>query len=181
MSARWRAVAVPLALAGCASVPPPAAPPSAPAEPAAAPAVTPQASAKPPTLKKETLALLTRRGLTPISGQPITVAARCSFRDETGYAGQLELDVSDAYVAHLTALVEVPRQGRCRFQLAAFRQTQRLPIIELAAKQSPCIISLWQQGEQVTVAFRHCRQECEGNAVDYLWPILVDRQKGRCS
>ncbi|MDX9995744.1 MAG: hypothetical protein RBS28_10515 [Rhodocyclaceae bacterium] len=167
------------ALAGCATAPEPPAPPVA--APAPVPAPAPQAAPQGPVLKKETVALLARRGLKPITGRALNAKARCSFRDDTGYAGRLDLSVRDARVEALEARVDVPRRGSCNFRLADFRQTESLPIVVLASPRTPCKVSLWEQGEQVTVAFRDCRAECGGDAVNYLWPILVDNQKGSCS
>jgi hypothetical protein len=163
-------------LAGCVTPPPPTIPPPSPA-----PAPTPQAAPKTPELKKETLAYLARRGHKPITGQALNARASCSFRDDTGYAGRLELAVRDARVEQFDARVDVPNRGSCQFRLADFRQTDSLPIVVLAAQKTNCKVSLWEQGNQVTVAFRDCRAECGGDAVDYLWPILVDSRKGTCS
>ncbi|MDP2196556.1 MAG: hypothetical protein Q8J72_11295 [Rhodocyclaceae bacterium] len=168
-----------LLLAGCATTPPPTAsePKSVPA-----PAPTPQAVPTAPTLKKETLAYLAKRGFKPISGRAINARVSCSFHDEeTGYRGQLQLAVRNAGVEQLEARIDVPKRGSCQFRLADFRQTQTLPIVELVAQKTPCKVSLWEQGSQITVAFRDCRAECGGDSVNYLWPILVDSQKGSCS
>lgn len=176
-------ILLPLAvLAGCATPPPqpPVAMPAPQPEPVAA-SRSPQAAGKAPELKKETLAYLAKRKLTPISGEALNARASCSFKDETGYAGQLELAVTNAMVERLDARVNVPKRGSCNFKLTDFRQTETLPIVVLAAKQSNCKVSLWEQGEQVTVAFRDCRAECSGGSADYLWPILVDNRKGSCS
>jgi hypothetical protein len=163
-------------LAGCATPPPPVAPPAAPS-----PVPAPQTVPKTPELKKETLALLAKRGLKPISGQALSARASCNFRDDDGYRGQLELVVRNATVEQLEARVDIPNRGSCQFRFANFRQTDSLPIVVLASRQSTCKVSLWEQGNQVTVAFRDCRAECGGDAVNYLWPILVDNQKGSCS
>ena len=167
-------------LAGCATAPEPPAPPPF-AAPAPVPGPAPQAGPHGPVLKKETVALLARRGLKPITGRALNTKASCSFRDDTGYAGRLDLDVRDARVEALEARVDVPRRGSCNFRLADFRQTEHLPIVVLASPRTPCKVSLWEQGDQVTVAFRDCRAECGGDAVNYLWPILVDNRNGRCS
>jgi len=164
-------------LAGCATAPPPTPPPT----PMPAPAPAPQVVPKTPELKKETLALLAKRGLTPITGRALNASTSCNFRDDTGYAGRLELVVRDARVEQLEARVDVPNRGSCQFRLADFRQTESLPIVVLASQRTSCKVSVWEQGDQVTVAFRDCRAECGGDAVNYLWPILVDSRKGSCS
>lgn len=166
-------------LAGCATAPPP---PAATVPPPAPTPAAPQATPRPPALKKETLAYLARRGLKPISGRALNARVDCGFRDEeTGYAGQLALAVTDARVERLEARVDVPKRGSCHFSLADFQQTERLPIVVLASRKTRCKVSLWEQGDQITVAFRDCRVECGGDAVDHLWPILVDNRNGRCS
>lgn len=164
-------------LAGCATPEPPPAP-TAIAPPAERPALP--ATGK-PELRQDTLKHLANRNLKPIPTRPLTAKASCSFKDETGYRGQLQLDVKGAKVERLNARVDVPNQGSCNFRLADFRQTETLPIVVLAGRQSDCKVSLWEQGEQVTVAFRDCRAECSGGSADYLWPILVDNRKGSCS
>ena len=166
MHTRLTAAALLAPLAGCATAPPPAPAPATP---------------KTPELKKETLALLSRRGHKPITGQALNARTSCSFRDDTGYAGRLDLAVREARVEQLEARIDVPKRGTCQFRLADFRQTESLPIMVLASQRSSCKVSLWEQGNQVTVAFRDCRSECGDDAVNYLWPILVDSRKVSCS
>jgi hypothetical protein len=166
-------------LAGCAT-PPPTPTATAPLPPPSQP-TAPQAAAKAPELKKETLAYLAKRKLAPIAGGALNTRTSCSFRDDNGYRGQLQLVVNNAAVEQLDARVDVPKRGSCEFRLADFRQTDSQPIVVLAAHRSNCKLSLWEQGNQLTVAFSDCRAECSGNAVDYLWPILVDSQRGICS
>lgn len=170
-------------LAGCATPPGPSPTPTPPPQTTSAPGAAAKSSAPPskPQLSKETLALLAKRKLAPINGGVQSAKASCGFRDDNGYSGQLQLNVKSAQVEQLEARVDVPKRGSCQFRLADFRQTDTQPIIVLASKQSSCKVSVWEQGDQVTVAFRDCRAECSGNAVDYLWPILVDSQKGSCS
>lgn len=175
-AAAW---AVLLLLAGCAT--PPSVPPAPPPTPSPIPGPAPLSVPKSPELRKETLAYLAKRKLTPITGHALNARASCSFRDDNGYRGQLELTVRNATVEQLDARVDVPKHGSCQFRLADFQQTDSLPIVVLAARQGRCKISLWEQGSQVTVAFRDCRSECSGGSVDYLWPILVDSQQGSCS
>ncbi len=165
-------------LGGCATPLP--APAPAPA-PTPVPGPAPLSIPKTPELKKETLAYLAKRKLAPITGKPLNASANCSFRDENGYRGQLELSVRNAAVEQLDARVDVPKRGSCQFRLADFQQTDSQPIVVLAARQGSCKVSLWEQGNQITVAFRDCRAACSGDSVDYLWPILVDNQKGSCS
>jgi hypothetical protein len=97
-----------------------------------------------------------------------------------GYGGRLNLDVKNAAVKRFDAQVNIPKRGTCRFQLRDFEQTQTAPV-QLTSNQTGCKVHMWEQADQVTVAFRDCRSECSGDSVDYLWPILVDNRKGRCS
>lgn len=181
MRARWTSVVLmPALLVGC-TAPAPTPVPTPPPAPTPMPAPSHPATPKTPELKKETLAYLARRGLKPHTGNALNARASCSFRDDTGYAGQLELAVRDARVERLEARVDVPKRGSCQFRLADLRQTESLPIVVLASQKSACKVSLWEQGHQVTVAFRDCRAECSGDAVNYLWPILVNSAQGTCS
>lgn len=162
-------------LAACATPEPP--PPAA-----AAPTAEPEPVAVPaPEPRQDKLKHLANRKLKPMPVRPLNAKASCSFRDETGYRGRLKLDVKEATVKRLEASVDVPKHGSCRFKLADFRQTDTLPAVVLEARNGDCKVRLWEQEEQVTVAFRDCRAECSGDSVDYLWPILVDNRKGSCS
>lgn len=175
--ARWLPAMLTLAvLAGCATPEPPPAPVIAAPQPAPAP---PPAAT--PTARNDKLKHLANRKLQPIPARPLNAKARCNFRDADGYRGRLHLDVKEASVKRFEASVDVPKRGSCRFRLADFRQIDTLPNVVLAARGGDCKVSLWEQGEQVTVAFRGCRAECSGDSVDYLWPILVDNRKGLCS
>lgn len=117
----------------------------------------------------------------PIPTRPISVAATCKFRDETGYAGEMNLKVESARVQVFSASVYVPRHGVCRFDLKSFRQTKLLPTVELTHLETSCKVRVWEQGMRVTVAFDSCRMMCSGNAWPYLWPILADRTDGSCA
>jgi hypothetical protein len=168
-----RVLALLAVLVGCATPEPPVA--TAPEPEPAAPAEVK------PALRQDTLKHLANRNLQPIQTRPLNAKASCSFKDQTGYRGRLQLAVKAAKVEKLDARVDVPKQGSCNFRLKDFEQTATLPIVVLAARQGDCKVSLWEQGEQVTVAFRDCRTECSGGSADYLWPILVDNRKGSCS
>jgi hypothetical protein len=176
MSVRFAAALLAAAmLAACATPEPPPPVASAPA-----PRSEPPPPKEPPP-RRDPLKHLANRHLKPMPVRPLNATAKCSFRDETGYRGRMNLDVKAATVARFDARVDVPKRGSCQFALKDFRQTDRLPNVVLASKKSNCKVSLWEQGDQVTVAFRDCRAECSGDSVDYLWPILVDNRKGSCS
>lgn len=176
MSGRLAALLLAALLAACATPEPP--PPVA-AVPPAEPAPPPPAAKPEP--RRDTLKHLAHRSLKPIPTRPLNARAKCAFRDETGYRGRLSLDVREAGVKRFAARVDVPKRGRCSFDLKDFRQAETLPTVVLAARRSDCKVSLWEQGDQVTVAFRDCRAECSGSSAEYLWPILVDNRKGSCS
>jgi hypothetical protein len=147
MRTRLTAAALLVLLAGCATTPPPESPAPSPAAAPASAVPKSQAVPKTPELKKETVALLARRGHKPISGQALNARTSCSFRDDTGYAGKLDLTVSEARVEQLEARIDVPKRGSCQFRLADFRQTESLPIVVLASQKTGCKVSLWEQGQ----------------------------------
>lgn len=117
---------------------------------------------------------------TPIPTRPLNVSAECAFHDETGYRGNMKLDVANAQVRHFEAMVDVPRRGVCRFNLAEFRQTKTMPTVELSSSESRCVVRMWEQGRRVTVAFHQCAAKCTGEAFTFLWPILADSSTGSC-
>ncbi|NTV11335.1 MAG: hypothetical protein HGA47_11255 [Zoogloea sp.] len=166
--AAWLAAAL---IAGC------AAPPSAP--PIETPAETPAAPPAPDLVRKPAPPLA-RHGLKPMPVVPLTVRTTCSFHDDTGYNGTARIEVASSEVRAFAATFEIPRHGSCRFDLAQFYQTARLPSVELTGPQN-CRVRMWEQGEQVTVAFSGCHSLCSpGSAHDYVWPILIDRPSGTC-
>jgi hypothetical protein len=114
----------------------------------------------------------------PIATRALNVSSDCSFRDPTGYRGEMKLKVADAAVHAFEAQVDVPEQGSCRFALSDFRQTETLPNVVLRARGSACTVRMWEQGKRVTVAFNDCADRCSGGAYPYLWPILADRSGG---
>lgn len=118
--------------------------------------------------------------LKPMPVRPLNVRADCRFEDEAGYAASARLDVDYAEVRDFAATVDIPRRGSCRFDFADFRQVKKAPHVELRAADG-CTVHLWEQGEQVTVAFSQCASRCSRGTFDYVWPILVDRSSGRCS
>jgi hypothetical protein len=111
----------------------------------------------------------------------INVRAACSARDETGYKEDIAIEVADGEVKVLSARVDVPRRGFCRFDLSDFRQTRRLPHVELAASSgSRCVMFLWEQEGKVTVAANECAEKCTRGTFDYVWPLRVDAATGSC-
>jgi hypothetical protein len=115
----------------------------------------------------------------PIATRALDIVSDCSFRDPTGYRGEMKLRVSDAEVQAFEAKVDIPEQGVCRFALADFRQTETLPNVVLRARGSSCTVRMWEQGRRVTVAFNDCADRCSPSAAyPYLWPILANRSGG---
>ncbi|GAB2180891.1 hypothetical protein DLREEDagrD3_11140 [Denitratisoma sp. agr-D3] len=169
----WRGAA-PLAallLGACATptAPPPVVADAAPVE------------AEEPKWESQPLKHLLGRNLKPMAEMPINAKTKCSFRDPTGYRGQLALKVKNTTVEQLTASVTIPKRGSCSFDLKDFRQTASGASAVLSHKASECTLRLWTQGRQLTVGFNNCPQQCSGESFDYLWPILVDAKSGRCS
>lgn len=165
---RLAGLAAALTLAACATVKPPPPPPT---EPAPLPGVEP---ARPPSPVPK----VQRRKRIP--DRPIDLAVACRFANETGYHGNATVDVRQGEVHALDAEVNIPARGQCRFQLADFRQVKRYPTAELRAANG-CVARVWEQGPQATVAFSGCRHMCSpAAAFDYVWPILIDRPRGKC-
>ncbi len=148
---RYFALAMPALLAACAGM----------QRPATGPATT---SVKP------TLA----------PARAVQVAADCSWTDENGYTGKVKLTVAEAVVQDFYARMKHPRHGSCQFNLADFHQTKKMPNIELLGNNSKCTVRMWSQGRQVSVAFSACAAMCTGDAIDYLWPVLLDAPTGTC-
>ncbi|WP_228273604.1 hypothetical protein [Rhodocyclus tenuis] len=153
----------------------------------ATPPVPPPAEPLPPeevqaeeAMRSQPLRHLLGRNLKPMPVQALNVRTRCSFRDEIGTRGKLDLHVSDAVVKRFAAEVNMPGKGSCRFDLKSFAQTEKLPTVLLTAAESGCKVRIWQQEKGVTVAFNGCAAQCTGDSFSYLWPILVDARSGRC-
>lgn len=165
-------------LAGCATKEAPVA-----VKPAPASAPTPEV-AKPaaePAAPTEIYSKLAGRKIKPIAVRPITVKADCSYRDPTGYGGKLKLAVDKSKVNALQAEIQVPKHGGCAFALKDFHQTAREPSVTLVANSGTCTVRIWEQEGKVTVAFNNCKDRCQGDSFDYVWPILVDARTGKCS
>ncbi|AYH41887.1 hypothetical protein [Azoarcus sp. DN11] len=123
---------------------------------------------------------LQRGRLKPMPVRPLSIKTDCQFKDEVGYGGSAVLDISYSEVRAFAAHLDVPRHGSCQFDLADFKQVLKEPHVELQARDG-CTVRVWEQGEQVTVAFSECAKRCTHGAFEYVWPILVDRSNGQCS
>lgn len=152
-----------------------ATPPERPREPEA-----PVPSAAQAAAEAEPEQALQRGGLKPMPVRPLSIKTDCRFKDEVGYGGSAVLDVSYSEVRAFAARVDVPKRGSCQFELADFQQVLREPHVELVARDG-CTVRMWEQGEQVTVAFSECAKQCARGTFEYVWPILVDRSSGQCT
>lgn len=123
---------------------------------------------------------LQRGRLKPMPVRPLSIKTDCRFKDEVGYGGSAVLDISYSEVRAFAARVDVPKHGSCQFDLADFKQVLKEPHVELQGRDG-CTVRMWEQGEQVTVAFSECAKRCTRGTFEYVWPILVDRSSGQCS
>lgn len=170
---RFPILALPVIFAACATVAPTGQPESG-RTPAAGGVKTAEISA-------QTLRRLQGRNMQQIQDRELNVKAACAFKDVNGGSGRLDLLVEQAEVKRLSAAIDIPKHGVCRFDLPDFTQTGKYPNVELRSKTSPCLVRMWEQNNAVTVAFHECRSSCGGDAFDYLWPILVNPRNGSCA
>ena len=111
----------------------------------------------------------------------LDVSTRCRFKNVAGGQASMDLHVAKAQVMRFMAQIEIPQQGSCHFDMKQFEQTARMPNVVLTDKESTCTVRMWEQGQEVTIAFSGCQSKCEQNAANYLWPIVVDRRNGHCT
>lgn len=125
---------------------------------------------------------LAKHGIKPHDTSPVTVSSQCSRVDEIGTSTRLNLAVSNGTVSDFLADVSIKGRGRCRFALADFHQETKMPQVLLRhVREAKCTVRMWrEQTEKVTIAFNGCHKSCEGQAFDYLWPILVESETGQC-
>lgn len=118
---------------------------------------------------------------TAIPARPLSVRAKCTARDETGYTESIRLAVDEGRVGLLEAKIEIPRRGSCGFHLSDFRQTRTEPHVELRSSTGTmCTVRMWQQNDRFTVAFNECHEKCTRGAFDYVWPIQLKLADGSC-
>ncbi|HEX5802967.1 MAG TPA: hypothetical protein VFY24_08065 [Azospira sp.] len=165
-------------LLGACATPEPPPPPPAPPPPA------PPAKVDKPRMESQPLKHLAGRNLKPMPIKPLNVKTRCTFRDEvTGTRGRLDLLVKEDEVKRFVAEVNIPKHGICRFNMKDFGQDKAKHPVTLHGTDkggSGCAVRMWEQESRYTVAFNECAAKCEGNAYEYLWPILIDGKTGRC-
>lgn len=176
MHTRFSALVITLLLGACATPePPPPPPPPAPAP-----------KAEKPHIESQPLKHLNGRNIPAmmksIQAKPLNVKTRCSFRDEvTGTRGKLDLQIKEDDVKRFSAEVNIPKHGVCRFDIKDFVQANKAQHpVTLTSSGNTCAVRMWEQGTRYTVSFNECMAKCEGNANDYLWPILIDGKTGRC-
>ena len=176
MLARIATLTLLLALGGCALFEPEPPPPPPPLPPPPKPAEAPRIESQP-------LKHLANRDLKPMPIRPLNVKTQCTFRDEvTGTRGKLDLQVKEDEVKRFTAEVNIPKRGICRFDIKDFGQVKSQHPVTLTSRNgNACAVRMWEQGKEVTIAFNSCPKACEGEAFNYLWPILVDAKTGRCT
>ena len=170
MLTRISALVMTVILAACATPEPPPAPPP------------PPPKAEKPRMESQPLKHLVGRNLKAMPIKPLNVKTRCTFRDEvTGTRGKLDLQVKEDDVKRFTAEVNIPKHGTCRFDMKDFVQADKgQHPVTLTSSGNTCAVRVWGQGTRFTVSFNECTVKCEGNAHDYLWPILIDGKTGRC-
>jgi hypothetical protein len=128
----------------------------------------------------ETCSRLTGRCFKPAAAKPITIKTDCSYRDPTGYGGKLTLEIDESQVNNLQAEIQTKR-GKCNFVFKEFRQTAKKPTITLSANKGRCAVRIWEQENKLTVAFDNCRDRCQSDSFNYVWPILINTETGKCS
>lgn len=170
---RAAALAAAVLLGACAT------PPERKPEPAATAPSSTQSAAQ-AAAEAEPERALQRGRLKPMPVRPLSIKTDCHFKDEVGYGGSAVLDISYSEVRAFAATVDVPKRGSCKFDLADFKQVLKVPHVELQARDG-CTVRMWEQGEQVTVAFSECAKRCTRGTFEYVWPILVDRSSGQCT
>ena len=172
-----------VSLLGACATPEPLGPEPA-AVPEPAPAETPAVVRKPrpkvERIESQPLKHLAHRNLKAMPVRALNVQTKCSFRDETGTRGKLDLQVKEAKVQRFSAEVAIAKRGICRFEMKNFKQTATLPAVVMNESGSSCLVRIWEQEKNVTVAFSGCETQCSGESFSYLWPILVDTRNGRC-
>lgn len=182
-----------LALAGCVAPLTPERPPTPTPSTPPTPAPPPEALAAPPALALRALPAIAMRPTPPApaaprpsSRRPMPVQSfdlemRCTAMDERHHTVQADIDIRDSEVRYLRARLTQPDGGACEFALGDFRQTKRLPGIELVGRDSPCVLRVWEQGPQVVLAYSQCEVHCKPkSAFADLLPTLFDRRVGRC-
>lgn len=145
------------------------------------PAAENQVAESTPKFKNSTLKYLAHRKIKPQPTRPLNVQSHCSHKDAIGTQTRLDLLVKEAQVKTFVAQVSMKGYGACRFDLSEFEQVEKMPQALLRHKKQPdCLVRMWEQGPKVTIAFNSCPKSCEGQAFDYLWPIMVEAKNGRC-
>jgi hypothetical protein len=174
---RWLLLVIVLA-AGCAEV---KKQPEVVAEPAPAAAEKQTIESSEPKLKNSTLKYLANRNIKPQPTRPLNVRSRCTHKDAIGTQTRLDLLVKEAEVKTFAIQVSMKGHGSCRFDLNDFDQVEKMPQALLRHKRhSDCLVRMWEQGPKVTIAFNSCSKSCDGEAFEYLWPIMVETKSGQC-
>lgn len=152
-----------------------------PAQQEPTPEEPPPTAQEKPRMESQPLKHLVGRKLEPQPTRPLNVRSKCTHRDAVGTRTRLSLNVKNGVVKTFDAKVDIPKRGLCEFNLKHFKQVAKLPNALLEASDGGgCSVRMWEQGPRTTVAFNNCATFCEGEAFDYLWPIVVVSKTGRC-
>jgi hypothetical protein len=138
----------------------------------------PTEEAAPPEPAAEVCSKLTGRCYKRNEDEPITIKTDCSFHDPSGYGAKLKLAVDNSQVGDLEVEIQTKR-GKCNFALKDFEQTEKEPSIVLSAKRGSCVVRIWEQDDKVSVAFGNCKDRCQKDSFDYVWPIIIDANTGK--
>lgn len=118
----------------------------------------------------------------PIADRPIELDGRCAQTEEDGFRERATLKVRDNVVQSLSWQLWVGNRGSCSFEQAEFRQTQRRPHIELAARDgSGCRLMVWQDPRRVTLAHAGCARRCTAGIYEQAMPVMFDPATGGCA
>lgn len=162
------AIAALALLCGCMPIAPEMAKPVPPATSRTAPATTGPAASS--------------ARATPIPARIIEISGNCKRTEEDGFREDATMRVAGNDVRTLNWKLWVARRGTCSFELADFRQTRKVPHIELVATDgSGCKLMVWQDPRRVTLAHANCEKRCTPGIYEQAWPVMFDPASGRCA
>lgn len=115
-------------------------------------------------------------------GAGMNLVGHCAQREVDGFAEDARVQVSNGEVRDLSWMIQVGRQGSCRFEAAQFRQTRTSPTVELMARDgSGCKLMMWGDPRRITLAHAGCASYCTPGIYDKAWPVMFDPKNGRCA
>ena len=132
-------------------------------------------------IESQPLKYLKNRTIKPQATRPLNARAKCSTKDAIGTTRRLDLLVKESSVQTFNARMTMKGHGACHFDLREFEQVEKMPQALLRHRQeTECTVIMWEQGNNVTIAFNNCPKSCDGDAFSYLWPLIVEGKSGRC-